>query len=64
MVRKAQADMPGWIKEFRRRTALIEVISKAYENSCECEVCTMLRQIGNDLGNMFMPQTPEVPRRR
>jgi len=48
--------VPEWLKEFRRRTALIDVIALAYESPCECEVCKRLREIGEDLGDLFMPR--------
>ena len=52
--------LPSWIQEFKRRTAIIDIIALAYESGCNCEVCQRLREIGEELGNLFIPQTPET----
>jgi len=43
--------------EFRRRTALIDVIDLAFNHDCSCEVCTEIRKIASDLEDLFMPKT-------
>jgi len=51
---------PDWLIEFRRRTALIDVIDTAFSNSCNCEVCIKIREIANELGELFMPKSEKV----
>lgn len=48
---------PAWLAEFRRRTALIDCIEMAYTNGCECSVCARLREVGEELGQLFIPPT-------
>jgi len=51
---KSKRKVPGWIDEFRKRTRLIEAIAAAYEDDCDCRVCQLLREIGEDLGEVVM----------
>jgi len=53
---------PAWIGEFKRRTAIIDIIALAYTHNCDCEVCQRLREVGEELGNLFMPSGPETVR--
>jgi hypothetical protein len=50
-------DKPQWLIEFRRRTALIDAIEKAFDSNCQCEVCRKLREVAKELGELFLPQT-------
>jgi len=50
--------IPSWLEEFKRRTLLISAIEKAYTNDCDCEVCSILREAGETLGELFMPPAP------
>jgi len=52
--RSVTSKLPSWIQEFKRRTAIIEVFAMAYENDCNCLVCERLREIGEDMGQMFI----------
>jgi hypothetical protein len=54
--KKVEEKLPPWLKEFKRRTSLIDVISKAFELGCDCEVCRDLRKISYDLGEFFIPE--------
>jgi len=54
----ADREVPEWIREFKRRIELIEIIEQAYLIDCECEVCKRLRELGKELGKMF--KLPEV----
>ena len=54
----AEREIPDWIKEFKKRIELIEIIERAYLIDCECEVCKRLRELGKELGKMF--KLPEV----
>ena len=51
---KPKSRVPEWIREYRRRTMLIEAIAKAYEIECDCEVCQMIREVGDELGEVFL----------
>jgi len=55
---KKVSSPPTWISEFKRRTAIIDIIALAYENECTCDVCQRLRDVGHELGELFMPSTP------
>jgi len=46
-------ELPGWIEEYKRRISLLNVIVKAYEDDCKCEVCSELRRLGKELESMF-----------
>jgi len=51
--KKAKIDKPQWLIEFRKRTALIDIIELAFETNCNCEVCVRLRKIAKDLGSLI-----------
>jgi len=59
LMSKKVASPPQWISEFKRRTAIIDIIALAYENECRCDVCQRLRDIGHELGELFMPGQPQ-----
>jgi len=44
---------PEWLSEWKKRMRIIEIIEKAYETNCSCEVCTQMRTLGEELGEMF-----------
>jgi len=46
---------PEWLEEFRRRTRIINIIERAFDNNCDCEVCRELRDIAFELADLFMP---------
>jgi len=54
LMSKKQASPPQWISEFKRRIAIIDIIALAYENQCSCDVCKRLRDVGHELGELFM----------
>ncbi len=45
--------LPEWIVEFKRRTAIIDIIIEAFESNCTCNVCKRLREIANELPSPF-----------
>jgi len=47
---------PPWLVEFRKRTAIIDVIDKAFSINCDCLVCMRIREIADELGELFMPR--------
>jgi hypothetical protein len=47
---------PEWLTEWKKRMRIIEVIEKAYEVNCDCEVCRQMRALGEELGEMFTSQ--------
>jgi len=54
---------PEWIHVYRKRTAIIDAIEAAFDGSCTCDACRILRDAADELGAMFMPpegQQPEV----
>jgi len=55
---------PPWLVEFRKRTAIIDVIDKAFSITCGCDVCMRIREIADELGELFMPQRPAARRGR
>jgi len=54
---------PKWLLEFKRRTRLIEIIDLAFSNPCDCEVCTELREVAHELGDLFTTPALRVRRR-
>jgi len=59
LMSKKVASPPQWISEFKRRTAIIDIIASAYENQCSCDVCERLRDVWHELGELFMPGGPQ-----
>jgi len=55
---------PPWLVEFRKRTAIIDVIDTAFSINCDCLVCVRIRDIAGELGDLFMPQRPAARRGR
>jgi len=51
--KKSKTDKPEWLVEFRKRTALIDIIELAFDIDCNCEVCVRLRKIAKDLGSLI-----------
>jgi len=51
---------PGWLVEFRKRIRLIEIIEKAFEVDCDCEVVRALREVAGELGEVFISSPPPV----
>jgi len=49
---------PEWIKDFKRRIALINLIDRSFDIDCGCEICDGLRSIAKDMGEIF--KLPEV----
>ena len=58
MSKKRALEKPAWLKEFRRRVALIEIIDLAFELQCNCEVCQRLRNLAREMGEEFLPRQP------
>jgi len=57
-------ELPEWIKEFRRRTRIIEIIAKAYDpDVSDAEIREELINIGEEWGEMmqFPPMTAPMP---
>jgi len=52
---------PQWLVEFRKRTAIIDVIDTAFSINCNCEVCLKIRGIADELGELFMPRRAPAP---
>lgn len=47
---------PKWLIEFRKRTALIDLIDKAFDPSVsDKEIRETLKRIAKDLGELFFP---------
>jgi len=55
-----QPDLPDWIKEYKKQTAIIDIIVEAVQGSCSCKVCKKLRSIAWDLGEIFFPKRSKV----
>lgn len=58
---------PEWLDEFRRRTLLIDVIDEAFDPDVDDKTVRQhLREAAKELGDLFLPSTPEPagPRRR
>jgi len=51
---------PGWLVEFRKRIRLIEIIERAFEVDCDCEVVRALREVAGELGEVFISSPPPV----
>jgi len=47
---------PQWLIEFRKRTSIIDVIDTAFSVNCNCDVCLKIRDIADELGELFMPR--------
>jgi len=47
---------PPWLVEFRKRTAIIDIIDRAFSVNCGCDVCMRIREIADELGELFMPR--------
>jgi len=52
---------PDWLVDFKRRIRLIDILDRAFEVGCECEICSTLREIAGELGEAFMSSPPGVP---
>jgi len=68
MPAEKRKDPPAWIAEFRRRMGMIEAISIAFEEDCDCRACNKLREIADELEQSFLPsssgQVPPITQRR
>jgi len=51
----SKSSKPEWLEEFRRRTRIINIIERAFDDNCDCEVCRKLRDIAFELADLFMP---------
>ena len=62
MKSKSRLEKPKWLKEFRKRIALIEIFELVFENDCDCEVCRRLRNIAHEMGEEFLsgPRTVKL----
>jgi len=58
-----RVELPSWLKEFKRRTSIIDIIADAFETGCSCSVCTKIRQVANEWGDMFLPPSTTGERR-
>jgi len=58
MSKRKAAEKPQWLRDFRRRIALIEVMELAFDLECDCEVCQRLRNIAREMGEEFLPRAP------
>jgi len=52
---------PEWLIDFRKRIRLIEIIDRAFEVDCDCEVVRALRDMAGEMGEVFMSSPPGVP---
>ena len=51
--------MPRWLVEYRRRARFMDILAKAFESDCDCEVCEELRKWAMELDEEFTPPVPE-----
>ena len=58
MAGKGRVKKPEWLEDFRRRMAIIDIIDKAFENGCDCEVCVRLRDLAMEMGELYQAQQP------
>jgi hypothetical protein len=47
---------PPWLDEFKRKTAIIDIIALAFDGGCDCPACQALRDTSADLGELFLPK--------
>lgn len=52
---------PAWLEDWRKRTRIINIIEKAYENNCNCSVCELVRELGEEMGELFRQMPPQIP---
>lgn len=52
--RSRKLEKPKWLRDFRKRIALIEVFELVFEIDCDCEVCQRLRTIAHEMGEEFL----------
>jgi len=52
---------PEWLVDFKRRIRLIDILDRAFDIDCECEICLALRKIAGELGEVFVSGPPGVP---
>jgi len=52
---------PEWLVDFRRRIRLIDILDRAFDVDCNCEICSSLREIAGELGEVFVSSPPGVP---
>jgi len=52
---------PDWLVDFRRRIRLIDILDRAFDVDCNCEICCSLREVAGELGETFMSTPPSVP---
>jgi len=52
---------PEWLDEWRKRTRIIDIIEKAYASNCDCEVCQDVRELGEEMGELFRQMPPQLP---
>jgi len=52
---------PDWLVDFKRRIRLIDILDKAFEVECECEIWLALRRIAGGVGEVFVSGPPGVP---
>jgi len=52
---------PEWLQDWRKRTRIIDVIEKAYESECDCDVCKLVREMGEEMGELFNKMPPQIP---
>ena len=58
MAGRSKVKKPEWLEDFKRRMSIIEIIDKAFENGCGCEVCVRLRDLAMEMGELYQAQQP------
>jgi len=63
MSKRKRPIRPQWLVEFRRRTAIIDIIDQAFEENCDCSICRQLRKVAADLEEFLVPPPSTKGRR-
>jgi len=51
---------PDWLCDFAKKFAIINAISEAFDQGCNCRTCQILRRYAKDFKELFTPS--QVPK--
>ena len=54
-------EMPNWLKEYKKRAKLMDILVAAFEEEDCCKVVEMLREWAQELDQSFTQALPELP---
>jgi len=56
-----RGEVPSWVREYRQRTRLLDIIAGICEDNCECIHCLRMKELAQELESLFIPGSPGPP---